>query len=161
MFKVNSNEVLELQIKAAEKEALEFVTDSDKSPLSRANTLRQALQMKEKAARFVFEKLDLTIKEFTLNGVSSVSLLAISEAFLQAIESSTAQMQVFANELAKLTRNAEMEEAYSVIAERLISEAEDLITPLREQKEKAVSNIDSMAFVEIYETWHNLENKPI
>lgn len=160
MFGISSN-VLEQQIKAAEKEALEFVKDNELTPLSRANALRECLQLKEKAARFIYEELEDMIKRFTNNGVSSVSLCGIAEAYQKALESATAQMQVFANELAKLTRNKDIEEAYTVISERYSSEAEALINPIKEKKDKAVSNIDSMVFAEIYDTWNNLENKPI
>ena len=161
MFGISNNKVLEQQTKAAEKESLDILTDNELSPLSRANALRQCLQLKEKAARFILEELEGIITRFANNGVSSVSLFGIAEAYQKALESATAQMQVFANELAKLTRNEDMEEGYTFISERLSSEAETLINPLKEKKEKAVSDLDSMIFLEIYDTWNNLENKPI
>ena len=116
--------------------------------------------MKEKAARFVLEELESMVTRFTSKGVSLVSLAAIAEAYKQAIEAYTSQMQVFANELAGLTQNADMRNGYSYISERLITHAEDLIKPLKESREKAMSDADSMVFAEIYETWHNLSDKP-
>ena len=161
MFGIGGNNVLELQIKAAEAEAMELLNDTEESPIFRANCLRQVLQMKERTARFILEELEGIIVRFTAQGVSSVSLAAIAEAYQQAIEASTSQMQIFANELAGLTHNENMKEGYSYIAERLSSYAEDLIKPLKESKEKALKGVDSMVFAEIYETWQNLENKPI
>ena len=161
MFGISGNNVLELQIKAAEREALELLKDEEQSPISRSNTLRQVLQMKERVARFILEQLGDMITLFISNGVSSVSLVAIAEAYLQALESSTDQMQVFAKELGGLTNNKNLESGYHYIAERLSAEAEALIRPLKERKEKAVSNIDTMVFEEIYQTWHDMRNKPI
>ena len=161
MFKVVGNSVLEQQIKAAEKEAFEILSDEELSPISRASALREALQMKERAARFILEQMGQQITLLKGNGVSSVSLVVIAEAYKQALESSADQMQVFAKELAGLTHNKEMEEGYSYISERLSYEAEALIIPLRESKEKALSDLDSMVFAEIYDTWQNMENKPI
>ena len=161
MFEVVGNNILELQIKAAEAETMDLLNDTEVTPLSRANTLRQIVQMKERAARFILEELESMIVRFKAQGVSSVSLVAIAEAYQQAVEASTSQMQIFANELAGLTHNADMEEGYSYISERLSNHAEDLIKPLKESKEKALSGVDSMVFAEFYETWHNLSNKPI
>lgn len=161
MLGIGGNKVLELQIKAAEAEAKEILNETEESPLFRANCLRQVLQMKERAARFILEELESMIARFTVQGVSSVSLVAIAEAYQQAIEASTSQMQIFANELAGLTHNEDMVEGYGYISERLSSYAEDLIKPLKESKEKALKGVDSMAFAEMYETWQNLENKPI
>lgn len=161
MFGIGGNKVLELQIKAAEAEAMDLLNDTEETPLSRANTLRQIVQMKERAARFVLEELESMIARFTAHGVSCVSLVAIAEAYQQAIEASTSQMQVFANDLAGLTHNEDMVEGYGYISERLSNHAETLIKPLKESKEKALKGVDSMAFAEIYETWQNLENKPI
>ena len=161
MFGICGNKVLELQIKAAEAEAMDLLNDTEETPLSRANTLRQIVQMKERAARFVLEELESMIARFTAHGVSSVSLVAIAEAYQQAIEASTSQMQIFANELAGLTHNEDMVEGYGYISERLYNHAETLIKPLKESKERALKKVDSMVFAEIYETWHNIEDKPI
>ena len=124
MFGIGGNNVLELQIKAAEAEAMELLNDTEESPIFRANCLRQVLQMKERTARFILEELEGIIVRFTAQGVSSVSLAAIAEAYQQAIEASTSQMQIFANELAGLTHNADMEECYSYISESLSNHAE-------------------------------------
>lgn len=161
MFGIGGNKVLELQIKAAEAEAMDLLNDTEETPLSRANTLRQIVQMKERAARFVLEELESMIARFTAHGVSCVSLVAIAEAYQQAIEASTSQMQVFANDLAGLTHNEDMVEGYGYISERLSNHAETLIKPLKESKERALKKVDSMVFAEIYETWHNMEDKPI
>ena len=161
MFGIDGNKVLELQIKAAEAEVMDVINDAEESLQNRATILRQLLQMKERTARFVLEELERMIARFTANGVSSVSLVAIAEAYQQAIEADTSQMQVFANKLAELTHNADMEECYSYISESLSNHAEKIIKPLKESKEKALKGADSMAFAEYYETWHNMENKPI
>ena len=161
MFEVVGNNILELQIKAAEAETMDLLNDTEVTPLSRANTLRQRVQMKERAARFILEELESMIVRFKAQGVSSVSLVAIAEAYQQAVEASTSQMQIFANDLAGLTHNDDMVEGYGYISERLSNHAEELIKPLKESKEKALKGVDSMVFAEIYETWQNLENKPI
>lgn len=161
MFGIGGNKVLELQIKAAEAEAMDIINDAEESPGSRATMLRQLLQIKERAARFVLEELESMVALFTAKGVSSVSLVAIAEAYRQAIEAATSQMQVFANRLAELTHNADLEECYSYISESLSNHAEEIIKPLKESKEKALEDVDSMAFAEYYETWRNLESKPI
>lgn len=161
MFGIGGNKVLEMQIKAAEAEAMDLLNDTELSPLSRANTFRQIVQMKERAARFILEELESMIARFTAHGVSSVSLVAIAEAYQQAIEASTSQMQIFANDLAGLTHNEDMEEGYSYISERISNHAEDLIKPLKESKGKAMQSVEGMVFFEIYETWHNMEDKPI
>ena len=161
MFGIKGSKVLELQIKAAEAEALDILNDKEETPLSRSTVLRQVLQMKERTARFVLEELESMIVRFTAHGVSAVSLVAIAEAYKQTIEASASQMQIFANDLAGLTHNEDMAEGYSYISERLSSHAEDLIKPLKEGKEMALKGVDNMAFAEIYETWHNMEDKPI
>lgn len=160
MFGLNKTSTLELQIKAAETEVMDIIKEVD-NPVSRANTLRQIVQMKERAARFVLEDLENMIVRLKAHGVSSVSLVAIAEAYQQAIEASTSQMQIFVKELAGLTHNADMEDCYSYISESLSNKAESLIRPLKESKEKALSNVDSMVFVEIYDTWNNMDNKPV
>lgn len=160
MFGLNKTSTLELQIKAAETDVMDIIKEVD-SPVSRANTLRQIVQMKERAARFVLEDLENMIVRLKAHGVSSVSLVAIAEAYQQAIEASTSQMQIFVKELAGLTHNTDMEDFYSYLSESLSSQAEAMIKPLLESKEKAMSNVDSMVFAEIYEAWNNMENKPV
>lgn len=160
MFGLNKTSVIELQIKAAEAEVMDIQKDEE-NPARRANILRQIVQMKERTARFVLEDLESMIVRLKGHGVSSVSLVAVADAYQQAIEASTAQMQIFAKELAVLTHNADMEGCYSYISERLSSQAEALIKPLKESKERAMSNVDSMVFAEIYEAWNNMENKPV
>lgn len=160
MFGLNKTSTLELQIKAAETDVMDIIKEVD-SPISRANTLRQIVQMKERAARFVLEDMENMIVRLKAHGVSSVSLVAIAEAYQQAIEASTSQMQIFVKELAGLTHNTDMEDFYSYLSESLSSQAEAMIKPLLESKEKAMSNVDSMVFAEIYEAWNNMENKPV
>lgn len=160
MFGLNKTSTLELQIKAAETDVMDIIKEVD-SPVSRANTLRQIVQMKERAARFVLEDMENMIVRLKAHGVSSVSLVAIAEAYQQAIEASTSQMQIFVKELAGLTHNTDMEDFYSYLSESLSSQAEAMIKPLLESKEKAMSNVDSMVFAEIYEAWNNMENKPV
>ena len=161
MFGLKGNKALELQIKAAEKEALELLKDEEQSPITRAKTLRQVVQMKERAAYFILEELGNMITRFMSRGVSCVSLVPIAEAYQQALEASTSQMQIFANELAGLKHDEEIEEGYGYISERLTAEAEALIKPLRENRGKALQSVDEMIFFEILETWHNLSEKPI
>lgn len=160
MFGLNKTSTLELQIKAAETDVMDIIKEVD-SPVSRANTLRQIVQMKERAARFVLEDMENMIVRLKAHGISSVSLVAIAEAYQQAIEASTSQMQIFVKELAGLTHNTDMEDFYSYLSESLSSQAEAMIKPLLESKEKAMSNVDSMVFAEIYEAWNNMENKPV
>ena len=124
MFGLKKTTVLELQIHAAEAEAMDILKEEE-SPACRANILRQLVQMKERT------------------------------------EASTSQMQIFAKELAGMTHNTDMEDFYSYLSESLSSQAEAMIKPLLESKEKAMSNVDSMVFAEIYETWNNMENKPV
>ena len=161
MFGIGGNKVLELQIKAAEKEALELLKDEEQSPITRAKTLRQVVQMKERAAYFIFDELGGMITRLATHGVSCVSLVPIAEAYQQALEATTSQMQIFANELAGLTHNEDMGEGYGYISERLTAEAEALIKPLRENREEALQSVDGMIFFEILETWQNLSEKPI
>ncbi len=163
MFEIVGDSVLELQVKAAESEAAEMLTDEDMEPSSRVDVLRQVLQMKERAANAIFEELKNTITRLSGNGVSSVSLFEIACAFLKALEASASQMEVFASELAGLIHNTDIdiEDCYVRISERIVNNAENLIKPLKESKEKAVSGVDSMIYAEIYETWNNLQYKPI
>ena len=160
MFEITGNKVLEMQLKAAETEAFEILTDSEEDITSRSNCLRQVVQMKERAARFVIEELESLITRFTARGVSSVSLAAIAEAYQKALESSVSQMQIFANELSKLTHNDDIKNGYGAISESLVSYMDNLIRPLKESKGKALEGLDGMIFAEIYETWRNLENRP-
>ena len=160
MFGLKKTTVLELQIHAAEAEAMDILKEEE-SPACRANILRQLVQMKERTARFILEDLESMIVRLKAHGVSSVSLVAIAEAYQQVIEASTSQMQIFAKESAGLTHNTDMEDFYSYLSESLSSQAEAMIKPLLESKEKAMSNVDSMVFAEIYETWNNMENKPV
>ena len=160
MFGITYNKVLEQQIQAAHTEIEEIERDPQ-DPIDHVTTLRRLVQMKQRVSCFLLSELEDIITRFTSKGVSSVSLMLIGESYQQALEASSSQMQIFANELAKLTHNTEMEECYKLISERLISQAESLVNPLRESKEKALADLDDMVFAEIYEPWHNLNQKPI
>ena len=159
MLRINGKSVLEKQIKAAEAEAKDILKEEKRR--DQISILRQIVQMKGRVACFLIEELGDMITRFLSNGVSSVSLVPIVEAYQQAIGASASEMQVFANKLAWLTHNKDMEEAYSHLSERFTSLADDLVIPLKESEEKALLREESMIFAEIYETWRNMSNKPI
>ena len=68
-------------------------------------------------------------------------------------------MEVISDRLAIATHNNDIRDAYRSISAKLIDDVEDILESMRETREEALNDNDSLQRVEWGETWESLNNE--
>ncbi len=152
------NEIQDKQIKALQAVCQSFVDDAE-TPEAKVALLREFLKVKEIASSHLSEFLHKDIKNLLSCGVSAVSVLSIAEAVRNELTTNLAQMEIFADRLSSVLHHSDIREAYGNISERLMSEADELIEPLRLLAEEAMNDATKLEEVEAEKVWHKFSRE--
>ena len=155
---MDKKELQSKQIKATSELCIEFERDCD-SQKEKIDTLRSMLRMKETAARKLYAIFETRIMPLRRFGISDISVLGIAEALENELITNLGEMEVIADRLAIATHNNDIRDAYGSISAKLIDDVKDILESMRETREEALNDNDSLQRVEWCDTWESLNNE--
>ena len=144
--------LIQAQVKAVEDGIAEMKKELSKDDYLEA--LSSFVVLKKNAVDCMVETLQNITREFQSNGVSEITIATIGKVFQQSINTATAQMTVFASELANATHNTDMEIAYQNISYRVATGVEELLETFVEHLDAAKDDPEVMIYGEIYDIWY-------